>query len=230
MNNDTFPTAEELGLPDCRDRDDSTGPGFLPAEALSLPDCHDRNDSTAPEAAPVANATTPPYHCPLCGKKEHYAKGRCKKCYQAGWYQDKMAKMPPAPKKKPTGRPPISGMRVTACTACGSKDVHARGFCYTCYKRAFRQGNVTPEKAEAPYLRQRTTDPATGEKKTCSYCGLHPVYAHGLCRSCHTRAKRNGGDPTYKSPSYVRVMKSRRALKALAAKQNNTEPGTGGAL
>lgn len=151
--------------------------------------------------------------CANCGKNGVYSKGLCEPCYKAQWYQEKKASMPLNLPKRPIGRPPISGGKTTECSDCVDKRVYARGLCYKCYKRAYQQGNVTAEGVDAAYKRPRTIDPVTGKKKTCSYCGLDSVYAHGLCRNCHARKIRNGGDPAYKNRSGKRVMKSRQLLK-----------------
>lgn len=151
--------------------------------------------------------------CSNCGKNEIFAMGLCQQCYKAQWYQKKKASMPPNPDKNPPGRPPVNGVKATVCYACGEKKIYARGVCYKCYKRAYQMGHVTKEGIDASYQRPRTTDPETGEKKICSYCGLNPVYANGLCRNCHARASRNGGAPGYKGRSYERSMKNERLLK-----------------
>lgn len=161
--------------------------------------------------------------CSSCGKNNVYSKGLCEKCYKAQWYQNKKASSPQNPDNKPVGRPPISGVKATECYACGNTKIYARGLCYKCYKRAYQQGNVTKEGIDASYIRPRTTDPVTGKKMTCSYCGINPVYANGMCRNCNTRANRNGGNPAYKGRSYERILKSEQLLKKRRELQESEE-------
>ena len=156
--------------------------------------------------------------CANCGKTEIYSKGLCEPCYKAQWYQ---SHKPLNVAKKPVGRPPLSGEKATECSCCGSKNVYARGLCYKCYKRAYQQGNITKDGVDASYQRRPTIDPATGEKRVCSYCGLQPVYVGDLCRKCDTRAKRNGGDPAYKGRSYARTMKCMQQVKKRREPQAN---------
>lgn len=162
--------------------------------------------------------------CSNCGQNEIYCKGLCKQCYKAQWYQNKKTAAPDEPDKKPVGRPPVNGKKTTVCYACGDTEhYYARGLCYKCYKRAYQMGRVTKEGIDASYQRPRTTDPKTGEKKICSYCGLNPVYAKDLCRSCLTRASRNGGDPAYQGRSSERIMKSKQLLKERRELQESEE-------
>ena len=173
------------------------------------------------ESASSVDKSTVGSKCSNCGKSEVYSKGLCEQCYKSEWYLKKRATKPKSTRKP--GRPTLTGEKPTECTSCGAKPIYARGLCYKCYKRAYQRGDVTEEAINASYKKPRTVDPETGEKKTCSYCGLNPVYSKDLCRKCFTRAKRNGGDPTYKGRSYERIMRSERMLKEKREREKSEE-------
>jgi hypothetical protein len=72
-------------------------------------------------------------------------------------------------------RPPVLlGVEVAMTTcSCGSgKPVVAWGRCGTCYRRAYRAGEL-PTRAKAP--------------KRCAVCRATPTLARGLCKRCYNR-------------------------------------------